>query len=47
MSRHAKDSRTTAQCAGEEFDELFRRSQQRAEEKRQARRYPYDLEESQ
>ncbi|MYR43090.1 hypothetical protein [Streptomyces sp. SID5910] len=43
MSRHAKDPRTDASRAGEEFDDLFRTSTQRAEEKRAAGRYPYDL----
>ena len=42
MARHASDPRTIAQRAGEEFDDLFRRSEQRAEEKRRANEYPYD-----
>ena len=41
------DPHTDAQSAGDEFDELLRASQARAEEKRRARQYPYDLEEEQ
>ncbi|MEU1200140.1 hypothetical protein ABZ446_28495 [Streptomyces sp. NPDC005813] len=44
MPRHAKDTRTAAQRAGDEFDELLRASERRAQEKRRTRTYPYDLE---
>lgn len=43
MSRHAKDYHTVATRAGEEFDDLFRQSTRRAEGKRAANIYPYDL----
>jgi HSP20 family molecular chaperone IbpA len=51
MSRHASDprtdaERTDAERVGEEFDELLRQSEQRAQEKRETHTYPYDLEES-
>jgi len=47
MPRHAKEERTDAQRAGEEFDALIESSEQRAQEKRDAGRHPYDLEEGQ
>lgn len=46
MARHAHDPQTDAERAGEEFDEILRESEQRAQEKRETRTYPYDLEES-
>lgn len=46
MPRHANDPQTHAQRAGEEFDEILRDSEQRAQEKREAHEYPYDLEEN-
>ncbi|MFJ3248342.1 hypothetical protein [Streptomyces sp. NPDC086782] len=44
MTRHPLDERTESQRLADEFDALFRASVQRAEEKREARVYPYDLE---
>jgi hypothetical protein len=43
-ARYATDPLIEAQRAGEEFDSLLRASVARAEEKRKARLYPYDLE---
>lgn len=43
-ARYATDPLTKARRAGEEFDALLRASVARAEEKRKARLYPYDLE---
>ncbi|WP_406161020.1 hypothetical protein [Streptomyces canus] len=45
MPRHANDPQSDAERAGEEFDQILRASEQRAEEKRETRTYPYDLEE--
>ncbi|MEU1254807.1 hypothetical protein ABZ445_16155 [Streptomyces chartreusis] len=45
MPRHAKDERTDAKRAGDEFNDLIRESERRADEKRETRTYPYDLEE--
>lgn len=44
MTDHAIDPDTEAERAGAEFDALLRASVERAEEKRRARLYPYDLE---
>lgn len=46
MTRHAKDTRTDAERAGDEFDALIKASEERADRKRAAREYPYGQEES-
>ena len=45
MPRHARDTRTDAERAADEFDRLIQESEQRAEEKRETHTYPYDLDE--
>lgn len=47
MPGHAKDCRTAPERAGEEFDELIRKSEERAAQERETHTYPYDLEEGQ
>lgn len=41
---HINDPRPDPERAGDDFDELLRASEERAQEKRRARKYPYDLE---
>ncbi len=45
MSRHARNSRSESKRLADEFDAQLRESERRADEKRAARQYPYDLEE--